>query len=316
MLAPTKLDEIGIDRKSFDSFFYSDFFLYRGPFEPEEYGHNDTDVNEKYINNSLGFRSPEFHVDTDTLFAGCSHTYGVGLAEGTSWSEQVASKTGNDYVNLSQPGLSVYSIVASIMNYCLQYGNPKRIYCMMPELGRMQTFLDEGVVTSKYKKMHGLNEVIVSHIDNTDEIPGFIKKPFYVEDTTTKQMCYYYSLKAIQFLELFAKNSGIELVWSMFNGNDHELIKFLNEKNDKYYTCFIDTKQGNWTKDENQEDLYLDGDARTMKVTPLHCHEDLRPVYGDKFGIAGDIERGRQGAHHGVHRHVHVAEAFLNHINK
>ena len=309
-----RLKDLGIDERSYNKFFYNDFLLYRGPFEREEYGHNGTDVNERYVHNSSGFRGPEFHEGTDVLFAGCSHTYGVGLAEGTYWAGLVAERLGVDHANVAQPGLSVYSVVSNIINYCIEYGNPKRIYCVFPELGRMQTFLDGKVLTSTYMNRVGFGEAIVSHIENSDDIPQFIKRPFHIEHTTTKQMCYFYSLKAIQYLEKFAASAGIELIWTVFHGQDHELMRYLKQNNDKYYQSFIDTKQGNWTRDAEQEDLFLSGEGSRTAQGPVYCHEELRSVYVDKFGIAGDIERGKQYAHSGVHRHIHIAEAFIDSI--
>lgn len=77
----------------------------------EEYGWLDEHGNDKnsfrYRLNLEGFRCENFTNDPGIVFFGCSHTYGIGIPDTSSWPQLVANHFGLKCWNLSHPGQSL-----------------------------------------------------------------------------------------------------------------------------------------------------------------------------------------------------------------
>ena len=80
--------------------------------------------------NKHGFRSPDFKVDTDYLFSGCSITSGIGLPIEKIWPEILAKSLGSSYANIATSGDSISSQVYKIFKYINEFGNPKNIIAL------------------------------------------------------------------------------------------------------------------------------------------------------------------------------------------
>ena len=106
----------------------------------------DESITYKY--NSLGFRSDEFIKDHDgehILFSGCSETEGVGGNLDSTWSymtycELSKEKKLSGFFNLSRYGWGYDIIIQNILCYIKEYGKPKKIFILFPNLGRFYTW--------------------------------------------------------------------------------------------------------------------------------------------------------------------------------
>lgn len=304
--------------QNYDKFFLNDFLHYQKPHLKKpgvvQKGFSPTiDINGEYIHNSFGYRGPEFHSNTQAIFAGDSFTYGVGIPEDGIWSSIVSKSLNLDSVNMGWPGASVTGIVGNLMHYFKKYGNPEYLFCMFPEFARMQVFLNNNILVSSSSYSDGFQEVQLSHLLDYNERPKYAKKPFMLEDIFANEIAHYYSLKSIQMLEQYCDAAGIKFLWSMFHEPDHRGIKKLADNEYGYYNHFIDTKQDHWLKDKDSNDIVrTDGNSTTI----LDCHKDQQDVFGERFFLGGDTELGRERAHFGVHRHIHTAEVFIEKVQR
>lgn len=296
---------------NFDKFFLNDFMHYQNRDPHNGFGFGGyLDMGNEYIHNSYGYRSQEFSSEIDTVFAGDSFTYGVGLPVDAIWSSILSNKLGLESVNLGWAGASVTGIVSNLMHYFKVYGNPKNLFCMFPDLSRMQVFLNDNIMISNNGTTGGFIEVQLNHLAELKDRPPYSKKPYRIEDVVPNEIPFYYSLKAIQSLEQYCDAAGINFAWSIFYSPDHDLIKYLRDSSrnvNRYYSKFIDTNQGSWDKDSMFSDVY------TGSMTDCSNEEAIyRDKYPKYFNLAGDIEQGHDMAHHGIHRHIHTANGFYD----
>ncbi len=122
------------------------------PSDIEEYSCMSTYKENKiyYKLNSHGHRCEEFKdlddSKTNILFAGCSATFGEALPEGYTWDNHLYKKLQNVYDNLGPfnslgyPGQGADHIVDNVISYCNIFGNPKMIYVLLPDYGRMKSW--------------------------------------------------------------------------------------------------------------------------------------------------------------------------------
>ncbi len=103
---------------------------------------NNTDYTE-YTLNSYGFRCPEFKSNSaEYIFAGCSETFGSGGPIEDSWAHILYTKLGKNknFVNLGSPGVGWTEIIYNIVSYINEYGAPKYIFALLPNIEREPTF--------------------------------------------------------------------------------------------------------------------------------------------------------------------------------
>jgi hypothetical protein len=307
------------DNENFNKFFLNDFLHYKidGIVESGSVQKGFSqflDLDGEYRHNFFGYRSPEFHKNTQAIFAGDSFTYGVGLPENGIWSSIINQKFNFDSVNMGFPGASVTGIVGNLMHYFKVYGNPEYLFCMFPDFSRMQVFLNKEImVSSSNTKIDGITEIQMAHLSNYNNRPKYSKKPFLIEDVLPNEIPHYYSLKQIQMLEQYCDAAGIKFLWSMFEEPDHSSIVKLKNNEFGYYSHFIDTEQQRWSKDLNSNDVFSSIGEQEVAIK---CHKTERETFGDRFFIAGDVELGRERAHFGIHRHIHAADFFIKEIER
>lgn len=147
-----------------------------------------------YQYNSFGFRSPEFHEDTNIVALGCSHTFGVGVPKDFIWTSFVSEITGiNDVINLGVPGASVPLCVRLLSTYINEYGSPKIVLCNFPDFHRYEVFDDIGRAQM-----------------------GSSASANYEDFSKTNIFSYIQNLQAINFLEAMCKANKIKLVWQIW----------------------------------------------------------------------------------------------------
>lgn len=309
-----------LNKYNYKSFFFGDF-----PAIPEnayehgipDFKNNIVDGVPEYSANSLGYRGPEFSKDTEIIFAGDSHSYGIGLPDRFMWTNIVGNKIGKNYVNLSMPGASIQSCVSNIIYYIANYGKPKAIFFATPDLGRMISFNNgKTVISSSFNDTKGIVGLQLEPYADLNSVPSFLKKPYNLEQIMPVELAIFNSLKDIRFLEQYCIDAGIDLYWTCFSAESHYMIKLLKKENHDSYTKFVDTKQDHWVEESNIVNGVKFYNKMLFDETKIEirCHEEYRDIAKELFVSAGDtdqISTKSRKPHYGAHRHLHLAESML-----
>lgn len=312
------------------------------------------DSYNEYSLNSFNYRSPEFSADIDFIAAGCSVTFGTGVQQDAVWPHIISERLGLSYVNLSMPGASIEWICDSVYKYIDTYGPPKKgIFILFPDLLRGQLTLNKEInifiesgTNDFFPQSYNtdFSAGVVSHsslIYNSPENPAprLVKKPYPIEYTAPREEPVRRSIKEIKNLERFAKHLNINLIWSSWS---EDLVDLATSLSDEYkFNYFIDLKSlREWkshfvelTPTENDPegivDYKLDHKPETLDkygcsddlegegkcVCFSKCHFNLEDKYGKTFHLATDRYRvGKNQAHFGAHRLIHIAEDFIERI--
>lgn len=123
---------------------------YSDNFPADFFKHDDI----SYTTNEFGFRSD--HLGSgDFLFAGCSHTFGVGLPIETIWPKVLNDLLdGNGFSNVGMPGASIDLICYNVIRYLENFKKPKAVFILFPDFYRKlivhnQKVLTEFTITKK-----------------------------------------------------------------------------------------------------------------------------------------------------------------------
>lgn len=286
------------------------------------------DSENTYIRNSKGYRSPEFKEGTELVFAGCSHSFGVGVPEETIWGSIVANTLGLSYANVSSSGKSAYWIVKNLFGYFRKYGNPKILLCYFPNFDRL-VFPENLEIARAYGHRASKKEVEASKLTvaNTwanypKDRPRYSEKPHVAEDVIPVELSWMLNMQAIHSLIQYCKAADIKLLWGTWAFSESDLIR---ETSNVYgMDGFVDTNPERWhslESDDYYESYHLDiEDSKKCysdQVCGGHelCHIDLAYKYGRNFHIGTDSPYNLRAAHFGIHRHLHIALDFLKYLN-
>ena len=306
----------------------------------------DTTVSElvdpmhKYVLNSHGHRGPDFQPNVDILAAGCSQTYGVGVPESGSWPAQMARITGMSYANLSLPGVSIEWIVDAVMSYFYEFGHPKYVFVLFPDLFRGEMAVNINVNESRDTSVNDFFAYGADLDENKGVIPidsldprittkaKLSKRPHYIEDTLAVEEAVRRSIKAIRYLEQYCNATGVKLYWYSWSSDLVNLARTLPEeyKFDNYTQ--VDALE-NWVSvqgglgsepkvdikidhDPNNENSCTDEMYRTGECTCYSsCHGEYKEQYGESFHYGTDRFVAEGPGHMGVHKLIHLAEDFV-----
>jgi hypothetical protein len=173
-----------------------------------------------YSYNSLGFRSDEFIKDHDgehILFSGCSETEGVGGNLESSWSYMTYTELSKEnklsgFFNLARYAWGYDIIIQNIMCYINEYGKPKKIFILFPNLGRFYTW--DGNEKGFEDFVHR------GHIPNSSvkEAQKFSwKRKINAEEQRSQFIVFTMTVK---LFEEYCKSNGIDLYWSTWDMED------------------------------------------------------------------------------------------------
>lgn len=104
----------------------------------------------QYAYNSLGFRCDEFNLNSSnqTIFIGCSMTFGEGLNLQDTWAKKVfdkiacSDKTQTTFINLSIPGAS-WDYISRVTLQTVPLLTPKRVILYLPDMTRREAILPD-----------------------------------------------------------------------------------------------------------------------------------------------------------------------------
>jgi len=278
----------------------------------------------EYLYNSNGYRSPEFVKNTNLVFSGCSFTHGDGVDGSTIWGSVVAKNLNVSYANLGVPGSSCYQIVRNLLNYFKTYGNPKTVLCLFPDLNRFYApnipglfIKDASSLSSKQTKMkQGYAEYTRL---TAKDAPKYIKRPYDMDSVIPEEFAVMLSMHAIHSLIDYCNSNKIQLRWSTWSPGFSSYIE-LNK--DKVFTDnYVSIENSSWHNYkklehgffyhalEAKEGVCFKEECRTW----AKCHSDLREDWPNNFDIGTDTGTlsSPKDPHWGVHRHAHIAEAFM-----
>jgi len=180
---------------------------------------------------------------------------------------------------------------------------------------------------------------------NLDNRAKLSKRPYSVENTTPPESPVAKSIANIRNLERYCKTAGIKLVWSgwsddvnkLMHSSGHEL-QFSNylriQSSNIWKSSYGDRVFYSKTnpdqikdyilehKNTNNESIDKYGCTDEMSrsgncVCYTLCHHELESKFVDSFHMGTDRYKNDRdvGSHMGVHRHIHVAEEFLEALN-
>lgn len=292
-------------------------------------GHdNFLDTVNEYHMNSLKYRSGEFSSGTQFVYAGCSYSFGEGVAEENIWGTQVANHFGYSYSNLSRPGASVQWIVKNLFNYFREYGHPEVLMCLFPDFCRAMVPVNPHISRVKghdgEEKWTTMQDIhLGGHVELANR-PKYSKKPHALEDVMPVELPMQLSVEYINLLARYCETNGIKFYWATW---DVSASIFMKDVAEEYgYPEYIDLHNEKWhdfSSDDFKQYFHKDLDIETIihecydgRCVYTECHADAREKYGKYFYIGSDVEYvGGPSAHFGVHRHIHAAESFIEALN-
>lgn len=321
---------------------------------PRGWDTNDVSKNwdsyNSYSLNNYGYRGPDFRRGIDILAAGCSLTYGVGVPENGTWASHLATLADRSYCNLSAPGVSIDWITNQIYRFIYTFGPPKNLFVVFPDLIRGEDVIDDWSRVSPEssgsmdfnQQSWNLDQTAASitrqFIRSTKEdLPKYMRRPYEVEYTSSVANAIRVSVREIRQLELFCKHAGINLAWSTWSDDLAVLVQDLPVEYEFDNFVFL---EGLHSWESHVTDLMPTTDAPDVivdrkivhkpdwsncqcSITKIEdscieysmCHFDLEKNYGLSFHAGTDRFRpGNSTAHIGVHKHIHIAETFIDRV--
>jgi hypothetical protein len=306
------------------------------------------DDRNDYSPNNYGYRGPDFRPGVDIVAAGCSATYGVGVPEDGTWPALLAEKTGMSYINLSAPGASIEWVVQSLFSYFNEFGNPKVVALLIPDLFRMEVVLNSDINQSREVSIRDWSAqgidldfkkgVVTCRSVELDMAwrARLSKRPFAIEDTIPPEEPIYRSFKHLMMLETYCKAAGIQLLWTGWSDDVSSLLEDYgpNYFSDCAFTCDgLEHWKAHWydlpMTDEDPEGIkdikmsHVDNpECPTNGVSSectcfIYCHAELEARFPEAFYLGTDrYIKGKDNSHMGVHKLAHIAEDFASRIAK
>jgi len=309
------------DDKSMRLLFFNDL---QKPMALEDFYNNKTE--EKVTNvtcrfNNEGFRSDDFTSGTEILISGCSHTYGMGVPEEHIWASLIKNKLNKTVSNLGQPGASWTMIVNNLFAYFRKYGQPKTICVIFPNIERIQVPVNQNfLLTEKLLYSENLSSRYLQVSQLQDYIgPRISKRPHIARDIISPDLFYYLSIQSINYLELYCKSAGINLIWSTWDFMTGKSIEKMKSVDNSYFNGYFSLNMDHWCYSnirgpDNFHMSPVGPDDKCLNVEPcdkvISCHNELK----NKTELFFDM--GLDNCHWGSHRHAHIAETVLLELGK
>lgn len=272
------------------------------PYENKRVVHEKDGI--EYDLDSLGLRNPHLasHKQVDTIFLGCSHTWGYGLPSDFIWTKLLSDfEDTKSYVNLAYPGASIYSQMQSLFGYIQEHGEPKKIIAHFPELTRMRipTVRSKFDITSDSSMPVGLQDFI--WVGDKDLVK-YSKRPHMIQEVVPPEVFYYISIQSIITIQNYATSRGITFLWDTWHPNSRHFFDSVKKVVPSLEEFFMNYVQ----KRPEDEKPSMHGD--------IDCSNGAHYAYKDDnpeiFDFATD------NLHAGIHLNLHVAENFYEQLLK
>lgn len=301
------------DKKEIDDLFYS--YEHRWalidmlksetisyPYEERSVSHGEDGID--YNLDSLGLRNPhlEKHKQVDTIFLGCSHTWGKSLPSKFVWVKILSDLENTEsYVNLAYPGASIYSQMQSLFGYIKEHGEPKRIIAHFPELTRMRIPKIRAKFDTSLDSLAPLTFEDFIWIGDKNLVK-YSKRPHMVQEVVPPEVFYYISAQSINMIQNYAESRDITFLWNTWDSKSRHFFDSVKETVPALKGFFANYVQRRPVDEESNSNGEL--------VCPDQSHYDWKEKNPEIFDFAKD------GRHAGIHANLHVAELFYEEILK
>ena len=305
---------------------------------------------EKENKNTKAIRYPEppaknlFDKKADFISLGCSVTFGIGVGKGQAWDEIIANKLNLTHASISLAGGSTVWMINNFFSHVEKYGNPKIVLAFFPDFTRMHVASRKTEMVPE-SGISNTNDLIIRYKTQKDKTyrydNKYFKKPLIAEEVFPLETAFDTSLQYIKMLEAYCNTNNIIFMWSTWVreqehwlDNNIEETKFKNyistgmrywhgksadERNQKLCKHLIDCYRPENFDSILEKHLHEFGQYEETfcdDKTPCDQYIDCHLEYKDEpyFSRASDAKKSQSG-HMSYHRHIHVAESFMEKIN-
>ena len=273
------------------------------------------DPKTEYSINNFGYRDVDWIEKAEILAVGCSNTWGYGVPVDGRWTNILGERINKEIRNLSFPGGSINDLVAKSFEYFKIFGNPEIMLCLFPDPFRLRLPIKKNITKeftlNKEDSKNNPPDLTFGDIqvDVNLEISQrnkYIKRPYTYREILPLEVPLFFSMQAIHLLEQYCRSNNIKLIWSSWNV---DTVNALTNHKENIFSDVVFNKDliiGHHLNNINQLEKEFDED----------CHKEYEKYFKEWFHLGGDVEDGVGNAHPGVHKHIHIAEAFYQEINK
>lgn len=240
-----------------------------------------------YRVNKHGHHGTEFIKNPDILAIGCSVTAGCGIPYGLTWPHLIAKELNQTVNVVAIPGGSIQRIYNNVVCYLKEFGFPKKIFFLTPDLKRLwipekqnKEYINSSFNWDDYDKNFVFHE-------NQKKKPLIYKDYFNINRSIPLESAIFNSLTVLHSLEIFDL-MGIEYKFFSWHSKTNLLYKAMANK---FYIS-----QGD---EELQNDFFL-------KYTDCNEHTPLNDDHIPFWDFTLNTN-----THPGMHPHIHYAERFL-----
>jgi hypothetical protein len=292
------------------------------------------DSTQEYVLNSSGYRSPEFFEGVDLLVSGCSFTYGIGIPESGIWGSILAEKLGMSYNNISLSGASIPWMTRQLFAYFKKYGNPKVLVCLFPNPTKLLFASDPDILVSDAEYVESSTEdfdgrkslynTTLHEVKDPKDRPEYSRRPHKLENVISLDLVIQICMQNIRALEQYCRATGINFLWGTWSKDFSHMIESQGLADMYDFSNYVSINEALWFRRDGalgRDLLYGDHESKSFCLNNHvgqdcscfeNCHLDLGTSYGESFYRGTDIFEGHP--HFGVHRHMHMAETFMDRI--
>jgi len=244
---------------------------------------------------AYNLRNPQMltHGNVETIYLGCSNTWGFGLPIDVTWT-QILSEISNSksYINLAYPGASIHAQMQSLFGYIKKYGKPKRIIAYFPNLTRLRLPVIGNKLTAKSEP--GDYVLIQDFVRKSNQdVARYSKRPHEIADVLPADFFYYLNIQAINIIDSYAQSHEIDFVWSTWDEYSKHFLEALDQDSD------LSGILKNYVSVERQ----IISECKDQK------HLVYKSIYPSLYDIAED------NRHIGIHDSLHIAEMFYKKLD-
>jgi hypothetical protein len=192
--------------------------------------------------------------------------------------------------------------VTRTFGYIEEYGNPKYVFCLLPNLERIEHPLVEDFLLSKWNDSVRGDEVQSIHLHpRGTKRPKYLKQPFTVQDTLSQEFVDMTQMDYLKMLDMYCRSNQITFRWSTWDTEFLDLYSKYPQKMPSYVS--LKSALASLVEDLDLEDS--------------NCCMPYREKYKENFYVGADhIFDPAEVGHWGVHAHLHAAKEFLASLDR
>lgn len=214
----------------------------------------------EYFFNEDGFRGKNFKdINTnDSIAAGCSYTFGLGLPENLTWPSLLKNYFYNSNVyNIGFMGFTTSIIINNIFVFIKKYGIPKNILIILPPIHRKIQF------NKKIKIIESIHDPLLFFNEN-DWHKNFNDETHMFSSLSNNVML-------LNILENFCNINNINLLWFSWDIYSQKIYEKIDFK-------FL-IKEDSFYKIDNNIDIPINFDKRYLNSADDGYHPGVKDQF-------------------------------------